>query len=64
MSIFDAAFFKMLFEFAKRNGGLPLPYSPIQYAIVNNKQFTSVSILPSVLLICFFVLKMTIHIEE
>jgi hypothetical protein len=43
MSVFDAAFFKLLFDFVKSNGGTPPGYSPIESAIVNNKQFVEVS---------------------
>ena len=44
MSVFDAALFKLLFDFAKSNGGSPPGYSPIESAIVNNKQFVAVSV--------------------
>ncbi len=42
MSIFDAAFFKLLFDYVKSTGGPPFDTSPIESAIINNKQFVTV----------------------
>ena len=42
MSIFDAAFFKLLFDYVKSSGGPTLDASPIESAIINNKQFVAV----------------------
>ncbi len=42
MSIFDAAFFKLLFDYVKSTGGPPFDTSPIESAIINNKQFVAV----------------------
>jgi hypothetical protein len=42
MSVFDAALFKLLFDFVKSEGGPTLPYSPLQSAVINNKQLIAV----------------------
>jgi hypothetical protein len=43
MAVFDAAFFKLLFDFVKSNGGSTPAFSPLTAAIVNNKQLISVN---------------------
>jgi len=43
MDIFDAALFKIFFDFVKASGGPAIPWTPIQAAILNNKQLYSVS---------------------
>ena len=42
MDIFDAALIKMFYHFVKTNGGPSSSSTPIETAIVNNKQFVSV----------------------
>ena len=42
MSLFDAAFFKLLLKFAESKGDPKLQISPIQLGEINNKQFTEV----------------------
>jgi hypothetical protein len=42
MSIFDAAFFKLLFDYVKSTGGPAFDTSPIESAIINNKQLIAV----------------------
>jgi hypothetical protein len=42
MDIFDAALIKMFYDFVKTNGGPSSSSTPIETAIVNNKQFVSV----------------------
>jgi len=43
MSVFDAALFKMFFDFVKANGGPKIPWTPLEAAILNNKQLFTVS---------------------
>jgi hypothetical protein len=43
MSFFDASIFELLFDFAKERGESAMPKSPIEYALINNKQFVEVS---------------------
>ena len=45
MDIFDAALFKIFFDFIKANGGPTVPWTPIEAAILNNKQVFSVRII-------------------
>ena len=43
MDLFDASLFKKLFEFVSGVGGPALNVTPLEAAIVNNKQFLTVS---------------------
>jgi hypothetical protein len=42
MSVFDAAFFKLLFDFVQSIGGPTQTFSPLTAAMINNKQLISV----------------------
>ena len=42
MSVFDAAIFKLLFEFVQSKGGPTINYSPLTSAKINNKKLISV----------------------
>ena len=43
LDVVNAALFKLFFDYIKMNEGLSVPWSPIEAAILNNKQFLDVS---------------------